>query len=128
MALDHRALTEQVQTRIRSTLIDIFTEEQWRELVASEVNAFTTPGPRDYRGEYTPSPLTALIHTALSEHIRAILKKEFESKEWVGFWNGQEQQIGPKMADLIRENAGPILESILRSTLGQFISNFRQSL
>ena len=105
-----------VEERIREVFMDLMPPEVFAKMVSDSVDAFTKPrqvnrGSAAYpRMEEGPSHLEQITNELMRKHVREYLIREMNSDEWIKNFNNT---VGKKLAELIKENASAILESML---------------
>lgn len=117
-------LEDAVSARIRATIADILPEEEWRKLVAAEVDRFLKPQKqpdhwRTHTPEMLPSGLAKAVEKALNERVCEAVGELLRSEEWK---RNTEAEI---RASLVKESQG-LVERIVAAAIGAALSQIGQ--
>lgn len=117
-------LEDAVSARVRATIADILPEEEWRKLVAAEVDRFLKPQKqpdhwRTHTPEMLPSGLAKSVEKAMNERVCEAVGELLRSEEWK---RNTETEI---RASLVKESQG-LVERIVAAAIGSALSNIGQ--
>lgn len=122
--MNTKDLEDAVSARIRATIADILPEDEWRKLVAAEVDRFLKPQkqPDHYRTHdpvMLPSSLAKAVEKALNERVCEAVGELLRSEEWK---RDTEAEI---RASLVKESQG-MVERIVAAAIGSALSQIGQ--
>ena len=122
--MNPKDLEDAVSARIRATIADILPEDEWRKLVAAEVDRFLKPQKQPdhyYRRDppMLPSGLAKSVEKAMNERVCEAVGELLRSEEWK---RNTETEI---RASLVKESQG-LVERIVTAAIGSALSNIGQ--
>jgi hypothetical protein len=117
-----QTVQENIKARIQSEFVNLIPDEMWDRMVTSQVDEFTKDKPESYgRGGTVPSPLKAMIRTAIEEQAKAGVKQALD-RVASGVWSSHgETVVVEAMKKLIDEHFDMILKSV-QSGMVEFVS------
>lgn len=122
--MNTKDLEDAVNARIRATIADILPEDEWRKLVAAEVDRFLKPQKqpdhwRTHTPAMLPSGLEQAVTKALNDRVAEATKALLSDPEW-------RADTGEKIRLALIGKAPGMVESIVANALRSALSNIGQ--
>lgn len=123
--IDLDQAAQQLVTKIRSTFVELLTEQQWKNMVETELKRFTEThrepiyaGGRETRE--VPSEFSKICREVFTAHIKSEVQDVLKSAEWQEVWrsNGQ-PEISECIKQWLTEHSQQIIQSTIQSLAGQ---------
>lgn len=124
---DNASLADKLRERIRSTLGELISDEQWTAMMRAEVDRFLKPRVEGsgYHQRTTPSDFQAIAESVIGENVRARMKKHLEeSPEWQSRWDpkGGPENLPKRLEEMVERN----LPVLMRECVGQLFAGLSQ--
>lgn len=129
---DSLALVGQLRDKIRLDLVTLMPPEAWEAMLRKEIEAFTLPRKfeqvRDQWGKVTStteavSQLGLIVRELLSAEAKKRILAMLATDDWGGAT--YDDLVAPKVKQLIAENMGAIMTSMLEGMVQQTVRNMR---
>ena len=110
---------EMIRGKIRGVLLEVVPDEQWDEMIRKEIQTFfeLRTEDRSYGYSVRTSGFRMACEDILKREVQERVLAALKSPEWDGYWDGQRQTIGPKLAELLQQQAAGIFNAWLGSVL-----------
>lgn len=118
-----------IKDRIKSSFVELIPDEQWNEMVASEIKSFFyKKSDYSYHRE-SKSDFEVLVRNEITKESIKRMAEYFSSQEFNEMWqlNGN-NILSQKVKDLLIENSGIILANMLGVEFSNMLNNFAQGL
>lgn len=128
---DPAQLMQGVKDRIKATFVSLIPDEQWEQMVKSEVDLFFKPRETGYQNRQYASDFQILVRDMLNKDAESRLKEYLKSKEFDVTWMEYGRPVASEaVRAMVIDNAGAILASfysgMFATYLQQFTNNLRQ--
>ncbi len=115
---------EQLKSKIRTAFVELLPEEQWKEMVTTELKRFTEhkPAERDGYGNWRPegSEFSKICREVFTEHIKTEIKSLLNGPEWHSAWgNDGRQQISSAIKAWLTEHSVSLIQATVQAMAGQ---------
>ncbi len=116
---------EQLKAKIRMAFVELIPDEQWKEMVTSELKKFLqvqSIPPASSWGDtkFVPSEFTKICDQVFREYIRTEIQTMLGSPEWRETWthNGR-HMLSDAIKSWCTENSQKLIESTVQARAGQ---------
>ena len=116
---------EQLKLKIRNAFVELLPEEQWKDMVETELKRFTetTTQPK-YSGSFekveVPSQFSVICREVFGAYIKEEVSKILQSPEWREQWgSGQRGEISAEIKAWLTEHSKEIIQSTVQALAGQ---------
>jgi hypothetical protein len=119
-------LGAQLRDKIHVQVAELMPDEMWKQLVEVEVTKFVSGHEERNRwGNVTKHEprLAKIVNKELDKLARERVLEILRSDEWAGTGVGNDRKIGEAIENLIKKNAGDILNTVLQNAISQAVSN-----
>lgn len=125
---DPSTLMRGVKDRIKSEFVSLIPDDQWKEMIKKEVDAFFQE--RDsYPNRQRVSDFTILVNTVLQEEAKARLHSYLSSPEFNTTYDQYGQPIASEaVKKLMVENSGTILMAMFGGIISAHMDGLRNSI
>ena len=120
-------LADQLRDKIRIDMAELMPPEMWQALLRTEIEGFFKgKETKDYRGNVSrsPSAFHGIVHEEMTKIAKKLVAEKLEA-EWDAGWNAK---AGELIMDLIKQNAGEFLSTLLADQMQGMINAFAQQL
>lgn len=114
---------EQLKLKIRNAFVELLPDEQWKEMVATELKRFTQPTETDYRGKVMPSAFSVICNEVFADYLKAEIKAVLQSPEWRENWGTPQPQISVAIKAWLTENSAQLIQSTVQALASQAAQN-----
>lgn len=126
---DPSALIDGVSARIRETFVSLIPEEAWKALVQKEINVFFQEYSDRSSSTYrNTSDFQKLVFAEIEVRTKETIKKVIDEYIEGGNWVGCERIAGERIKNMIVENSGTILASVIGRHIDDFLQQLRNNL
>jgi hypothetical protein len=110
-AVDTKSISDRLHEKVRGTLLDILTDDEWRGLVQGEVEKFCkdTEKKTTYGTTKHESELGKIVKEELELVAKQKLKETLETDEWVG----TQEFMSARIKSFLEDNAATIIRDML---------------
>jgi len=122
---------EQLKSKIRTAFVELLPEEQWKEMVSTELKRFMAQSMKSdgyNRSIEMPSAFSQICSEVFTEYLKVQIKNLLASTEWGVNWNGK-PQISEAISAWLTANSKALIESTVQAMAGsaaqQLIQNMR---
>jgi len=125
---------EQLKSKIRLAFVELIPDEQWKEVVTSELKRFTRLQeiPPTWSGgevKLVPSEFTKVCDQVFTEFVRSEIKATLNSPEWQEKWvGGGRPMISDALKNWCTDNASKLIEHTVQALAGQAAQAVLQNL
>ncbi len=120
-------IKDRIKDRIQTEFVSLIPEEAWSNLVAKEVEWFTTAKGENYASTAKPSPLQTLVRCELESRFKEQISKTLSDMR--GGWNRNGRSTpSDAVTKMVKEIAPELWELAVAGVVQQAIDGFRNSL
>lgn len=123
---DPSTLMQGVKDRIKATFVSLIPDEQWTEMVRSEVNKYFAPGYDGYGNRPSYSDFTRTVHDVLNQVAKDKLNELLAQPEFTVVWKGNNYDISDILRKEIIEKAPDIFATMISNSVATTIQNLRR--
>lgn len=125
---DPSTLMQGVKDRIKSEFVSLIPDEQWQQMIKSEVDKFFKETETGYSNRTYASEFGILVRNLLTEEAKKRMAEYFSSQEFAGKWQNGQQAASKEIERMFIENSGAILANMFGGMFQMQLDNFRMSL
>ena len=122
-----QSVTETVTERIKATFVSLIPEDQWKEMVSTELSKFMARQDNYHRNRNS-SPLQDMIKAAIQERFREVIAEELGKPDWKGVWESNGFKPSEVVAKLVTDAGPALFKTALAEFVNSAIESFRQHL
>jgi len=109
------SLEERIAERVGKELVDLIPEEQWRDLIKTQIDVFMR--------NKAPGIVQEMLRVKFMESVKVILDSADYADEWDSV--SQANVVGPAIQDLFKQAAPDILLGMINPVIQQLVYDFR---
>ena len=121
---DPSQLMQGVKDRIKATFVSLIPDEQWSQMVDTEVKSYFAKNSEGYRNEFR-SKFTETVYDVLREETKAKVKDIINHPDFAIHWEGNNQKVSVAMKQLIIDKIPEIMASAMENMVGSAIQNLK---
>src|SRR5688572_5792464 len=109
---DPSTLMQGVKDRIKATFVSLIPDDQWDQMVKTEVDKFFIKRESGYQQRPVASDFSLLVSSMIEAEAKNRLAKYLESEDFQSIWNNNGQPSTAKaVEEIIVKNSGEIMVS-----------------
>lgn len=124
---DPATLMQGVKDRIKATFISLIPDEQWEQMVQSEINKYFKTEQTGYRSDNYRSDFTNTVYSVLQEETKKKITEVLSTPEFTVMYTGPDNQL--TVSDVIKaeiiKKAPEIFASVLEGAIGNVIQQLK---
>lgn len=118
----NRNVNDIILERIRASFGELMTDDEWRDVVTSEVTRFKMPVKDRYGGAPAVSPLAAMVSKQLEEAMLAKIKSILADRYYsVEIDKAGHQIVGDMIKKLVEEHMATGFKMLAESIAGRMV-------
>jgi hypothetical protein len=125
--VDTKSIGDRLHDKVRSSLLDILTDEEWRAMVQREVEKFCTDHEvKDHYGHITKqeSDLGKIVKTELELVAKQKLQETLQKDEWVG----TTEHVSEVIQSMLEKNASKIVRDLIADLFQNAVDQMGQNI
>lgn len=124
---------DRLKGKIRDAFIELLTEEQFKDMVLTELKSFTQGGSKyeHHLGRHVqqPSEFSKLCRGVFEEYVKSELKKLLDSPEYQTQWgNGDRMQISDAVQGWLTKHRRELIETTVLTFAGNAAQHMLENL
>lgn len=125
---DPSTLMQGVKDRIKSEFVSLIPDEQWQQMIKTEVDKFFKETEKGYSNIQYASEFGILVRNLLTEEAKKRMAEYFSTADFTSKWQNGQQAASKEIERMFVENSGAILANMFGGMFQMQLDNFRISL